>query len=131
MLVVGHSAYSLTLFTDHAWNILKIRDRFYHLDITWDARKYVEFGEYSYEYFALKDDEIVNDHKWNKSTTPTCSFNDISYYQKNGLYINNANQLNEIIVDHSRKQAKVFRIKVFAQCSHFGQYRRTFIPKDT
>ncbi|MCL2791520.1 MAG: hypothetical protein FWD87_00355 [Spirochaetaceae bacterium] len=111
MLVVGHSAYS-TSFSNHAWNIIKIQDRFYHVDVTWDARKYIEFGEYSYAYFAMKDDEIVNDHKWDKKTTPACSYNDFSYYSRNGLYINNEDQLNQIINAYARKQPKVFRIKL-------------------
>jgi len=111
-LAIGHSAYSSTSFTDHAWNIIKIRDRFYHMDITWDTRKYNEFGEHSYDYFALNDEEITTDRKWDKKTTPVCSHNDFSYYSRNGLYANNADELNKIIKTHGNKQAKVFRIKL-------------------
>ena len=112
MLVVGHSAYSSTAFSNHAWNIVKVRDKFYHMDITWDARKYDEFGEYSYAYFAMKDEEILNDHNWDKTTTPACSYNNLSYYVRNGLYANNMTQLDGIIRAYKSKQTDVFRIKL-------------------
>jgi len=111
-LAIGRFAYTSTSFINHAWNIIKTRDRFYHMDITWDARKYNEFGEYSYDYFALTDAEIASDHNWDKKTTPACQSNDLSYYIKNGLYANNTEQLNEIIKAYGNKQAKVFRIKL-------------------
>ena len=112
MLVTGHSAYSSTSFTNHAWNIIKISDKYYHMDITWDARFYIEFGEYSYAYFALNDREIVNDHKWNKNTAPACSYYDFSYYSRNRLHADNTEQLNEIINAYGSKRSKVFRIKL-------------------
>ena len=96
MLVVGRSAYS-TALQEHAWNIVKIRNKYYHIDITWDARKYSEFDEFSYAYFAVTDEEIAADHNWNRSTTPVCSNLDFSYYLKNGLHANNARQLNDIV----------------------------------
>jgi len=112
MLVVGHSTYSSGAFTAHAWNIVKVRDIFYHMDVTWDAKKYEEFGEYSYAYFALKDEEISNDHNWDKRTTPVCQYNDFSYYLRNGLYVNDAEQLNQVIKAYGNRQTNVFRMKL-------------------
>jgi len=112
MLVVGHSAYTSTSFTNHAWNIIKVQNKFYHMDITWDARRYDEYKEYSYVYFAMKDEEINNDHKWDKNTTPSCIHNDLSFYLKYGLYVNNSSQLKEIITANIKKQSKVFRFKL-------------------
>ena len=111
MLVVGRSAYTSTL-AEHAWNIVKVHDRYYHMDITWDARKYQEFDEFSYVYFAVTDVEIAGDHSWNKSATPICLYNDFSYYSKSGLYANNTGQLNEIIKGIGGKNAGIFRAKL-------------------
>ena len=97
MLVVGSSQYVSMALVNHAWNILKTRNRYYHMDITWDARNYIEFGDFSYVYFAVTDDEISNDHDWNKTTTPNCSYSDLSYYLRNGQYADNIGQLNDII----------------------------------
>ena len=112
MLVVGRSAYTSSTLQEHAWNIVKVRNKYYHMDVTWDAKKYREFDEFSYSYFALTDEGIANDHNWNRATTPACLFTNFSYYVKNGLYANNAEQLNEVIKAHIRKNSNVFRIKL-------------------
>ena len=112
MLVVGRSAYSATTLQEHAWNIIKLQNKHYHIDLTWDARKYNEFSEFSYAYFAVTDEEISYNHNWNKSTTPVCSYDDLSYYLKNGLYANNTEQLNQIVKAVCRKGENVFRIKL-------------------
>jgi|GEM_PF-4557967 len=56
------------------------------MDATWDTNQFNEFGELSYDYFALDDEEIANDHDWDINTTPACSYNDFSYFLKNGLF---------------------------------------------
>jgi len=108
----GRSAYLSRPSVNHAWNIIKLQGKFYHMDITWDAAAYNEFGEYSYDYFALNDEEIANDHDWDKATTPACLSSDYSYYLKNGLYATNRAQLNTIIKAYGNKQADVLRIKL-------------------
>ena len=82
------------------------------MDLTWDARKYNEFAEFSYTYFALTDEEIAHDHHWNKATTPACLNNDFSYYSKNGLYASNSGQLAGIVKALARKNSNVFRLKL-------------------
>ena len=125
MVALRHSAYSLTVFSGHAWNVVKARGRFYHMDVTWDARKHDEFGEYSYEYFALRDGEISSDYSWDKTATPACQYNDLSYYMRNGLYANNAEQLSQAIKAHGSRQANVFRAKLSTNIplpSNAGEY---------
>ena len=125
MLVVGRSAYSSTGFTNHAWNIIKVQSKFYHMDITWDTRRYNEFGEYSHVYFAMKDEEIAYDHTWDKNTAPSCSYNDLSYYIRNSLYANTTDQLNEIIKAYAKKQTNVFQVKLSRNISlpkNAGEY---------
>lgn len=111
MLVVGRSAYATTL-QDHAWNIIKIGGKYYHMDATWDARKYADFNEYSYAYFAVSDQEISSDHNWNSSATPVCSNNDFNYYLKNGLYASNTEHLNKIIKALGSQNTNVIRLKL-------------------
>ena len=107
MLVTGPSGNDTEL---HAWNIIKIRNRFYHFDITWDAN---DSDEFSYNYFAVTDKEIARcEHNWDKATTPVCSSSDFSYYSKNGLYVSNTKELSDIIKAFGKKSANVFRIKL-------------------
>jgi len=80
----------------HAWNIIKVKNKFYHMDVTWDTNNYEQTRAYAYSYFALSDDEIYNDHDWDVNTTPLCSYNDFSYYVKNKLLASNKEQLENI-----------------------------------
>lgn len=55
----------------HAWNIVKIDSKPYHLDVTWDinlsTKKYRR-----YDYFNLSDKEILKDHQ-PKIKYPSCN----------------------------------------------------------
>ena len=112
MMVVGRSAYAAASFTEHAWNVIKIKRKYYHMDLTWDARKFDSFKEFSYEYFALTGEELSRDHSWDKKAVPLCSDRNYSYYSKNGLYADNTEELKKIVKAINKKNADVFRLKI-------------------
>lgn len=66
----------------HAWNIVKIDGRNYHLDVTNDLS--AANGVISYDYFNLTDDEILKTHGivWKY---PVCNFNDYNYFVREKL----------------------------------------------
>ena len=69
IVVAGRSAFEEDN-GNHAWNIVKIGGKAYHLDMTWDinlSRK----GHISYEYFLISDREAALDHEW-KRNVPVC-----------------------------------------------------------
>ena len=100
MVVSGKSAFRTTGFNEHAWNIIKINNKYYHIDATWDINKFSELKEYAYDYFCLEDDEIIIDHDWDIKTTPACTHSDLSYYFKNNIYANNMAQISNIILNY-------------------------------
>ena len=57
----------------HAWNIVKIKGRYYHVDVTWDdpvtssGRQLLR-----YDYFNLPDSKMMKDHQWDRSKYPPC-----------------------------------------------------------
>ena len=48
---------------EHAWNIVQIDGKNYHLDVTGDLNE-KRNGEISYRYFNLTDSQIKHDHNW-------------------------------------------------------------------
>lgn len=70
----------------HGWNIVKINDNTYHLDVTWDAPVGRKAGELNHHYFNVTDENISIDHEWN-SETPKCNSTEHNYFKYNGLII--------------------------------------------
>lgn len=69
----------------HAWNLVKIDDKYYHLDITWDENIYEETGMMSYRFFNLSSSLISNDHKWDKGYYKKANSTKYNFYA--GLYL--------------------------------------------
>lgn len=60
----------------HAWNIVKLGNEYYHLDVTWnDPVNWYYYGGdiLSYDYFNITDEQMAKDHTWNKSLYPECN----------------------------------------------------------
>ena len=112
MLVNGKSSYHSSASVAHGWNIVKVQNKYYHMDVTWDAREYAGSGECSYLYFALSDNDIAGDHDWCRGSVPVCTYRDLSYYVRNGFYANNMEQAKRIIKAASEKHANAFQIKL-------------------
>lgn len=55
----------------HAWNIVKIGDEAYHLDITWDINMSTR-DKICYDYYNIPDEAARRDHKWPPGL-PKCS----------------------------------------------------------
>ena len=51
----------------HAWNIVKIDDEYYHVDVTFDDQ-----SEILFTYFMKTDEEMRRDRTWNESAYPPC-----------------------------------------------------------
>ncbi|WP_416294007.1 transglutaminase domain-containing protein [Paenibacillus illinoisensis] len=58
----------------HAWNIVKLDGKWYHMDTTWDDPTPDRKGKVSHNYYLLSDDEMARDHIWTgKGKYPTAS----------------------------------------------------------
>lgn len=64
----------------HAWNMVRIDDKWYHIDVTWDDPVPDQGDKIQYKYFLIRDEDISKDHKWVKNDYPKCTSSDYLYY---------------------------------------------------
>lgn len=87
----------------HAWNVVRINNRFYHLDATWDDPTPDRGPNYvRYDYFNLSESELhakeseekdkIGYHNWNPKTLPAAN----THYYLENLYalLTDVNSLN-------------------------------------
>lgn len=88
-MVVTGDALAFEEWIGHAWNIIKIDGKYYHVDVTFDDPVMQNSEQtLSYNYFNLTDAEISKNHRWEKENYPVCNSIEFNYYYKNGLLIN-------------------------------------------
>ena len=56
----------------HAWNLVKVEGKWYHIDVTWDDYN-IGSEDYDYQYY-LKSDKYMRKHmhSWDKKAYPKC-----------------------------------------------------------
>ena len=80
-IVTGYSSLDGT-FGAHAWNIVELDRKYYHLDVTWDiCTKEKEID--TFDYFFLDDSLVRKDHQWNDPSIPVASDSTKEFYKKN------------------------------------------------
>lgn len=67
--VVGTAnGYMTGKWNGHAWNMVKLNGKWYHIDTTWDATT-SEYPYHHYNYFLVSDDYISKNHRFDKKST--------------------------------------------------------------
>ncbi len=64
----------------HGWNIIKLDDAYYNLDVTWDDPVPVfGFNSVEYNYYNVTDEQLGKDHVWEREGYPVCNGTKYSY----------------------------------------------------
>ncbi|ENQ3079815.1 transglutaminase domain-containing protein [Bacillus sp. WLY-B-L8] len=63
----------------HAWNLVNIDGKWYHLDTTFDDPVPDKQGRVTYSYFNMSDEQMSKDHQWDRSKYPVAN---TSYYNE-------------------------------------------------
>jgi hypothetical protein len=67
-LIINGEAYTLGKWVSHAWNLIQLNGKWYHLDTSWDDPS--PYSGVQYKYFNLTDQEIGTDHRWGDKEYP-------------------------------------------------------------
>lgn len=70
----------------HAWNMVKLGDEYYHIDVTWDLQEVNRFSRRSHMYMNLDDESMLNNHSWDIEAYPTCDSIKENFYVKQKRY---------------------------------------------
>ncbi len=57
----------------HAWNLVNLNGKWFHLDATWDDPTPDREGMVKYTYFNVSDEEIAKTHNWERENYPAAS----------------------------------------------------------
>lgn len=97
--VSGYATNSLGGKENHAWNLIRIDNRYYWVDVTWDDPIGNTQNRMIYDYFCLDDADIGMDHIIDMTddfnglniTIPSCSDKSMEYYNLRNAYYDTYN----------------------------------------
>lgn len=110
IVVIGKADPSGDLSGDdyHAWNLVKIGDESYYVDVTWDNCYEGDMQYISYDYFNLTTEEIKLDHD-PIGELPLCESDRLNYFTVTGNIISTYHELLGLMEDKFKDKKIVFR----------------------
>lgn len=69
--------YVVSASMNHSWNLVKLNNKWYHVDVTWDDPK--GGGMENHAYFCLSDTYMKRDHTWIYSDYPAANDDSLNY----------------------------------------------------
>lgn len=74
---------------DHAWNLVEINGKWYHLDATWND-PLPDQGDYAiHSYFNVTDEIMAVNHTWENKNYPKATDMTYNFYKQNHAYFSN------------------------------------------
>jgi len=93
----------------HAWNIVRVGGKSYHLDVTFDMT--LKYKINRYDYFNLADEDISCDHMI-ISKVPNCTMHGNDYMSINSLVVHNPAELAKYIENSLIHGKKIIIVKL-------------------
>lgn len=118
----------------HAWNLVKINNKYYYLDATWgdasylfhlneDSQEIQNIPAINYDYLCVTTDEILRTHSLgNLIPLPLCDSLENNYYVREGAYFTevNSQQLEQLIERYKAEE----RESVTLRCADDTVYQQ-------
>ena len=95
-VVVGRALHSPEDAAGHAWNIVRLDNENYHVDVTWDIKKKGDIS-FFYDNFNLNDALIRLDHTWDDRIYPRCGSLEYNYHHRNKLYVKTLKEIPDFV----------------------------------
>lgn len=93
----------------HAWNLVKIGDESYHVDVTWDNMYDTEIHHISYDYFNVTTKDILKDHQPIGGPLPPCDSTRLNYFYSTKSFVSTYSEIVELM--YTRFNAKEIMFK--------------------
>ena len=96
--------------TYHAWNLVKVGNGSYHVDVTWDNMFDREIEHISYDYFNVTTADILKDHQ-PMGQLPLCEDIGLNYFHCTKSFVNTYEDLATLIRQRFNAKTIMFKIK--------------------
>ena len=87
----------------HAWNIIRIDGKYYHLDATFDNSLGKNASEIRYDYFNLDDSRIYRDHEPVIWKVPKCEDGEHFYYKEKKISFTKVEEVKKRALQAAKK----------------------------
>ena len=127
LLCSGVDAYMAVGTTDegnHAWNIVNIDDKWYHVDTTWDDPVPDMGKESIHVYLNVSDSVMEKTHTWNRDAYPECNDLEYNYYEQEEKAFDSFNDFKAYILEEMKSSS---RMEVMVTDSEAMQYDCGFV----
>lgn len=126
-IVIGSSSTSAA----HAWNIVRIDNDWYMVDLTYDDPILEQDGKrvevLSHEYFNVTDSMLQKDHTWISSNYPSATGTKFNYYVINKNLVNSYSEFKNYIISQIKAGKK--EINCYITNYDASKYDLSFIHK--
>ena len=94
----------------HAWNLVKIKDESYHVDVTWDNMYDKGLQHISYDYFNMTTEQIMLDHQ-PIGNLPLCNATRLNYFYCTNSFVSTYNELVSLIEQRYDSKSIMFQAR--------------------
>ncbi len=112
---------------NHAWNMVKLEDSWYHIDATWDDPLPDTGEDILHVYVNVSDEVMGKTHVWNQSAYPECGDMKYNYYEQSHQAFDSFNTFKAYVLEEMKQQN---RIEVMVKDAGQIEYDCGFVVKE-